>query len=148
MHSSGSKSSAIAVLAALTLLGLLTSSAPATAFESDLWPGEGRPVCEAATAELTLHERPSASSRKVQPLLVESGQRPPKDYYESFTQLAKVGALSAAFATRIAACAGLRNRLVHEYDDIDPERMHEAASTALKDVPDYLRLVRRFADGA
>jgi uncharacterized protein YutE (UPF0331/DUF86 family) len=81
-------------------------------------------------------------------LLVESGQRPPKDYYESFTQLAKVGVLSAAFATRIAACAGLRNRLVHEYDDIDPERMHEAASTALKDVPDYLRLVRRFADGA
>jgi uncharacterized protein YutE (UPF0331/DUF86 family) len=81
-------------------------------------------------------------------LLVESGQRPPKDYYESFTQLAKVGALSAAFATRIAACAGLRNRLVHEYDDIDPERVHEAASTALKDVPEYLRLIRRFADGA
>lgn len=80
-------------------------------------------------------------------LLVESGRRPPKDYYESFTQLAKLGTLPAAFASRIAACAGLRNRLVHEYDDIDAERVHEAASSALRDVPEYLRLVHRFIAG-
>lgn len=81
-------------------------------------------------------------------LLIESGQRPPKDYYESFTQLAKLGALPAEFASRIAACAGLRNRLVHEYDDIDPERVHEAAATALRDVPEYLRLVHGFVERA
>jgi uncharacterized protein YutE (UPF0331/DUF86 family) len=80
-------------------------------------------------------------------LLVESGLRPPNDYYESFTQLAKLGVLPVPFASRIAACAGLRNRLVHEYDDIDPQRVHEAASSALHDVPEYLRLVRRFMDG-
>jgi uncharacterized protein YutE (UPF0331/DUF86 family) len=81
-------------------------------------------------------------------LLVESGQRPPKDYYESFTRLAKLGTLPVEFASRIAACAGLRNRLVHEYDDIDPGRVHEAAASAVRDVPEYLRLVRRFVEKA
>ena len=81
-------------------------------------------------------------------LLVESGQPPPKDYYESFTQLAKIGILPAAFASQVAACAGLRNRLVHEYDEIDPARVHEAAESALRDVPEYLRLIREFVDAA
>jgi uncharacterized protein YutE (UPF0331/DUF86 family) len=79
-------------------------------------------------------------------LIVESGMRPPKDYYESFTELAKLGTLPAAFAGRIAACAGLRNRLVHEYDDIDMERVYEAVASALRDVPEYLRLVQRFVE--
>lgn len=79
-------------------------------------------------------------------LIIESGQRPPTDYYESFTRLAKLGVLPVEFASRIAASAGLRNRLVHEYDDIDPERVHEAASIALRDVPEYLRLIRHFTE--
>lgn len=79
-------------------------------------------------------------------LLIESGQPPPRDYYESFTHLAHAGVLPSAFASRIAACAGLRNRLVHEYDSIDPERVHEAAASALRDVPEYLRLVRAFVE--
>jgi uncharacterized protein YutE (UPF0331/DUF86 family) len=77
-------------------------------------------------------------------LLIESGQPPPTDYYQSFTQLARVGVLPAEFAAQIAACAGLRNRLVHEYDDIDAARVHEAAAAAVRDVPEYARHVQRF----
>src|SRR5581483_10722054 len=51
-------------------------------------------------------------------LIVESGHPPPRDYYESFTLLAKLRVLPAAFASRIASSAGVRNRLVHEYDEI------------------------------
>lgn len=76
-------------------------------------------------------------------LLVESGHPPPADYYQSFTQLARLGVLPAQFATQIAACAGLRNRLVHGYDDIDAERVHEAAA-AVRDVPAYAKHVQRF----
>jgi len=75
-------------------------------------------------------------------LLVESGQSPPTDYYQSFTQLPKLGVLPAEFAARIAACAGLRNRLIHEYDDIDAARVHEAA--AVRDIPEYAKQVQRF----
>jgi uncharacterized protein YutE (UPF0331/DUF86 family) len=77
-------------------------------------------------------------------LLVESGQPPPRDYYQSFTQLATLGILDAEFAAQIAACAGLRNRLVHEYDDIDAARVHEAAVSAVRDVPEYARHVQQF----
>lgn len=41
-------------------------------------------------------------------------------------------------ARKIAASAGFRNRLVHEYDEIDPEKLFEGMQAALNDVPVYL----------
>lgn len=80
-------------------------------------------------------------------LITDAGYAPPRDYYESFTQLAKLGILSAAFASQIAACAGLRNRIVHEYDDIDPRRVWEGLQAAVRDIPEYLRHVHRHLEG-
>lgn len=77
-------------------------------------------------------------------LITEAGQPPPRDYFESFTQLARIGVLPPAFATQIAASAGLRNRLVHEYDEVDPERVYAGLQAAVRDVPDYLRHVERY----
>jgi len=74
-------------------------------------------------------------------LVTEAGHAPPRDYYESFTQLAKLGILPPAFASQIAACAGLRNRIVHEYDEIDPRRVWEGLQAAVRDIPEYLRRV-------
>ena len=74
-------------------------------------------------------------------LVTEAGHAPPRDYYESFTQLAKLGILLPAFASQIAACAGLRNRIVHEYDEIDPRRVYEGLQAAVRDIPEYLRRV-------
>lgn len=79
-------------------------------------------------------------------LLTETGQPPPSDYYASFTQLAGLGVLEREFAGRIAACAGLRNRIVHEYDELDAEKVYEALQTALVDVPAYLRQVNAYLD--
>lgn len=81
-------------------------------------------------------------------LLTESGQPPPRDYFQSFVDLAGLGILEPGFARRIAACAGLRNRLVHEYDELDPKRVHEALATAVEDLPRYLDAVRRFLDSS
>ncbi len=77
-------------------------------------------------------------------LITEAGHPPPSDYYDAFLRLAQIGALPAAFATRLAACAGLRNRIVHEYDAIDPARVYEAMRSAVVDVPEYLRHVRDY----
>ncbi|MBI4254128.1 MAG: DUF86 domain-containing protein [Candidatus Rokubacteria bacterium] len=74
-------------------------------------------------------------------LITEAGHPPPRDYYESYTQLAKLRILSPAFASQIVACAGLRNRLVHEYDAIDPRRVYEGLQAAVRDIPEYLRRV-------
>ena len=77
-------------------------------------------------------------------LIVENGQPPPPDYYESFTQLARLGVLDRDFATRLAACTGLRNRIVHEYDEIDPARVHEALQGAVRDIHAYLRAIEAY----
>jgi uncharacterized protein YutE (UPF0331/DUF86 family) len=79
-------------------------------------------------------------------LLTETGHAPPSDYYASFVQLATIGVYDAAFGRRIAACSGLRNRIVHEYDEIDPERVHGAINAAVDDVATYLRAVEAFVE--
>lgn len=79
-------------------------------------------------------------------VLTESGEPPPRDYYDLFTDLAKLRMLPADFAARIAACAGLRNRIAHEYDEIDPARIHEALQAAVTDILEYVRAVRAFID--
>lgn len=79
-------------------------------------------------------------------LITETGHPPPRDYYDSFIQLGRFGVLPATFASRIAACAGLRNRIVHEYAEIDPERVHEALQAAVKEIPEYLRHVHQYLE--
>jgi uncharacterized protein YutE (UPF0331/DUF86 family) len=79
-------------------------------------------------------------------LLTESGEPPPRDYYQSFVDLGRLGALDPGFARRVASAAGLRNRLVHEYDELDPVKVHEALSTAVAEVAEYLDQLRRFLD--
>jgi uncharacterized protein YutE (UPF0331/DUF86 family) len=77
-------------------------------------------------------------------VITGSDRPPPRDYYDSFTELGKMGVLEPGFASRIASAAGLRNRIVHEYDDIEPEKVFEAIRSALADLPVYLQAVLSF----
>lgn len=81
-------------------------------------------------------------------LITDAGHAPPRDYHESFTRLGALGILPPDLALRIAACTGLRNRLVHEYDEIDPRRVHEGLQSAVRDIPEYLRRVHTYVAGA
>jgi uncharacterized protein YutE (UPF0331/DUF86 family)/predicted nucleotidyltransferase len=77
-------------------------------------------------------------------LITEHGQPPPSDYYTSFLKLADLGILEAGVARRLAPSAGLRNRLVHEYEEVDPAKVFEALSPARADIIDYVRAVEAF----
>jgi uncharacterized protein YutE (UPF0331/DUF86 family) len=68
-------------------------------------------------------------------LVTAVGQMPPKDYYASFIALGGIGVVDRDFAARISGAAGLRNRLVHDYDDLDPHRVFNALQAAVVDVP-------------
>ncbi|MDQ7849207.1 MAG: DUF86 domain-containing protein [Armatimonadota bacterium] len=70
----------------------------------------------------------------------------PRDFFDSFLKLAELQVLPPEFARRIAQAAGLRNRLAHEYNEIDPGKVHQAARAALADIPLYLEHVQRFLD--
>jgi uncharacterized protein YutE (UPF0331/DUF86 family) len=77
-------------------------------------------------------------------LLTESGHAPPSDYHASFLELAALSVLDPPFARRIAASAGLRNRIVHEYEVLDHTRVFAALSSALTDIPAYIAAVERY----
>ena len=79
-------------------------------------------------------------------LVTESGHAPPKDYHESFMLLGTLGVMTADLAKEMAMAAGLRNRIVHEYDDIDPERVYEALPLAVRRIPLYLDHIQRFVE--
>jgi uncharacterized protein YutE (UPF0331/DUF86 family) len=81
-------------------------------------------------------------------LVTEAGHAPPRDYHQSFAELARLGVLPQAFAREVAACAGLRNRLVHEYDEIDPRRVFEGLQAAVRDIPEYLRRIQAHIDAS
>lgn len=81
-------------------------------------------------------------------LLTETDHPPPADYYASFTELAALGVYDMEFGRRIAACTGLRNRIVHEYDEVDPRKVYEALATAMQDVATYLRAIEDYVTRA
>ena len=79
-------------------------------------------------------------------LITESGQPPPKDYHESFQVLGTMGILQGEFSREIAFSSGLRNRIVHEYDEIDAAKVYEALQVAVQQLPTYLDHVNRFIE--
>lgn len=79
-------------------------------------------------------------------ILVESGEAPPPDYYQSFVRLAELGVYDHEFAERITRSAGLRNRIAHEYDEIDREQVYAVLKSAQQDVPEYMKSIKGFLD--
>jgi uncharacterized protein YutE (UPF0331/DUF86 family) len=85
-----------------------------------------------------------------QHLLREIGQPPAPDYHTSFIAVGRQRIIPEPLAELLAPSAGLRNRLVHEYDAIDDAVVVAAMTAALRDftlyvgaVDDYLRAADR-----
>jgi uncharacterized protein YutE (UPF0331/DUF86 family) len=79
-------------------------------------------------------------------VVVESGQRPPEDYTSSFIRAAEVGLITHALADRLKGSGGMRNIIVHEYMDIDDEKVFKTLPLAVKDYKDYIRQADQFLD--
>ncbi len=60
--------------------------------------------------------------------------------------LGTMGILKTEFARHIAFSAGLRNRIVHDYEEIDASKVYEALKDAIQQVPIYLDHVNRFVE--
>ncbi|MBI4728890.1 MAG: DUF86 domain-containing protein [Acidobacteria bacterium] len=72
----------------------------------------------------------------------------PADYHDSFLRAAETGALDGSFAAEIARSAGLRNRIVHEYEKVDHAVAHAAIPLALEQFRRYLSEILDFLGGA
>ncbi|MEA3344910.1 MAG: DUF86 domain-containing protein [Chloroflexota bacterium] len=75
-------------------------------------------------------------------LLVGSGFPASADYYQSFMDVAeKLRVFDRAFAEKIAPSTGLRNRLVHEYDELDDAIVFTSIRKTLELYPRYVQAV-------
>lgn len=64
--------------------------------------------------------------------------------FEAFIELSKYEIITPELARQLAPSAGLRNRLVHEYDDIDPNQVFLAITFALQQYPMYIRQINSY----
>lgn len=64
--------------------------------------------------------------------------------FNSFIILGKYSVITVELARQIAPSSGLRNRLVHKYDEIDPQQVFKAISLALQQYPLYVRQVSSY----
>lgn len=79
-------------------------------------------------------------------LIVETNNPPPKDYFSSFVEIGKLKILPYAFSQKLAQYAGLRNRLVHEYNELDENKIYRALKKSIKDIPKYLKHIESFIE--
>lgn len=69
---------------------------------------------------------------------------PENSYYSSFMRLGELKILPQALVLRLASTTGLRNRLVHHYEDIEHKIVYHSAARLLKDYRQYFRLIEKY----
>ncbi|MFW5999788.1 MAG: type VII toxin-antitoxin system HepT family RNase toxin [Halanaerobiaceae bacterium] len=77
-------------------------------------------------------------------IIVDNGYSPPKTYYESFMMLSELGIIERKFASNIAPSAGLRNRLVHEYEEIDDKIVFNSVPEAVEKYQEYVAVIEKY----
>ncbi len=77
-------------------------------------------------------------------IIVQTGNRVPDDYFESFIKAGEYNIIPKYIAGKLAPSAGLRNRLVHEYDLLDHSRILEAVKIAEDLYPRYIKAIEDY----
>lgn len=78
-----------------------------------------------------------------------NGSESVRTYEDSFLRLADLGVYPEKFARAIAPSAGLRNVLVHEYDEVDKRLVYQSIGNALAQYATYcsylLKLIKKYS---
>ena len=74
-------------------------------------------------------------------LIKKSDRYPAQDYYSSFLELIDLGILSEEFAKNIAPSTGIRNRLVHEYEEVDNKVVYQNLDKLIKYYLSYIKYI-------
>lgn len=79
-------------------------------------------------------------------VIASCGWRTPADFRDAFTVLEEQGVIDGGLAERMRALAGLRNRLVHVYEEIDDRIVHESMREGLEDLSGFARAVAKLVE--
>jgi len=109
------------------------------------WRGD---AMRRAAAERWLHICIEAAIDLNSHVVVGLGHPAPSDGYQSFIDLARhTKVIDADLAAKLAPSVGLRNRLVHRYDDLDDNLVLKGIGEAVRLFPRYVELVSRYVEG-
>lgn len=70
----------------------------------------------------------------------------PNDAFDLIIAVGEAGVIPPALARALAPATSLRNRLVHEYDDLDDSKVHESIAKAVRLLPQFAAAVERYLD--
>jgi uncharacterized protein YutE (UPF0331/DUF86 family) len=76
-------------------------------------------------------------------ILTELGHGPPHDYFSSFKKMGENNILAVDLANHLAPAASLRNRIVHQYDELDHKIIFDSLKKLLELFPKYLAAIRK-----
>ncbi|MCL6591022.1 MAG: DUF86 domain-containing protein [Firmicutes bacterium] len=76
----------------------------------------------------------------------KKNQPPPKDYFSSFEIMGRLNVLPKDFASELAPCTGMRNRLVHEYDKIEDQIVFESIAKLIEATMEYIKFIKKYMD--
>jgi len=99
---------------------------------------------ERKAAERLLQEAIEAALDINAHLIAELGGEVPEEYYGGFLKLGDLGVIPPDLARALAPSAGLRNRLVHEYEAIDDAKVLESLGTLSALYPRYVQAVETY----
>ena len=69
-----------------------------------------------------------------------------KGYEDTFLVLSELNIYPEEFAKEIAPSAGLRNRLVHEYNDLDQKIVYHSVKQALEQYAKYCKYILNYVE--
>lgn len=72
------------------------------------------------------------------------GLEEPETYGDVMVILGRHGIIPEPLASRLAAAAGFRNVLVHEYIALDPKRVYQALTTGTDDLEVFMQEITAF----
>lgn len=82
------------------------------------------------------------SSLDIAEILISAGNmEKPEDYRSTILILGKHGIIPPDFAERFAKAAGLRNILVHIYEDVDVDKLYDYLQDNLADFDEYVKYI-------
>ena len=99
---------------------------------------------ERKAAERLLQEAVEAALDINAHVIAELGKDIPEDYYGRFLKMGELGVVPPDLAHSLAGSAGLRNRLVNEYETIDDARVLDAITTLLETYPRYIQALETY----
>ncbi len=69
---------------------------------------------------------------------------PSETYYSTFAKLGELKVIPKELSSRLASTTGLRNRLVHNYEDVEHKIVYYSTIRLLNDYRQYFQLIEEY----